>query len=251
MRIIDEIAAERQRQRDAEGWTDKHDDAHADGSLAQAAACYAASARDHAFASELMRLKPPRAGITYQDVMASMSKLPWPRSWSPEWDKREKHPPRRQLIIAAALCIAEVERIDRASGAGVEGARIDQSWTDDCPQNMAVVPVDCFGCEKPGCPNCDPIEERRACEGTANAEPRTDAGASEPPMPPPEHKAGAEAAEELYRAWVAHMSPCGDTGWAMRWEHMDDRARAPWTLMAKAARLIASSATGWRRSSEG
>lgn len=38
MSVIDEIAAERQRQVEVEGWTAEHDDKHADGSLAQAAA---------------------------------------------------------------------------------------------------------------------------------------------------------------------------------------------------------------------
>ena len=36
-----DIAAERQRQIDAEGWSTDHDDAHADGQLAIAGAAYA------------------------------------------------------------------------------------------------------------------------------------------------------------------------------------------------------------------
>ncbi len=42
---VELIAAERQRQMTAEGWTHEHDDEHDDGSLATAAACYAADAR--------------------------------------------------------------------------------------------------------------------------------------------------------------------------------------------------------------
>ncbi|PZQ21140.1 MAG: hypothetical protein DI569_12810, partial [Sphingopyxis macrogoltabida] len=41
---IDDIAAERRRQVEAEGWTPDHDDEHGDGSLAAAAATYAFSA---------------------------------------------------------------------------------------------------------------------------------------------------------------------------------------------------------------
>lgn len=35
----------------------------------------------------------------------------WP--WESKWDKRKKHGRRRQLIIAAALIVAEVERLER------------------------------------------------------------------------------------------------------------------------------------------
>ena len=38
---IEAIAAERQRQIEAEGWTPGHDDTHDRGELARAAACYA------------------------------------------------------------------------------------------------------------------------------------------------------------------------------------------------------------------
>lgn len=38
---IEAIASERQRQIEQEGWTTEHDDTHADGEMARAAACYA------------------------------------------------------------------------------------------------------------------------------------------------------------------------------------------------------------------
>jgi hypothetical protein len=41
---VERIAAERKRQISAEGWTSEHDDAHEDGAMAMAAACYAAAA---------------------------------------------------------------------------------------------------------------------------------------------------------------------------------------------------------------
>lgn len=41
MSAIDDIAAERCRQTEVEGWTPDHDDQHVGGELARAAACYA------------------------------------------------------------------------------------------------------------------------------------------------------------------------------------------------------------------
>jgi hypothetical protein len=43
---IERIAAERKRQIEEEGWTAKHDDQWKNGELADAAACYALSAKD-------------------------------------------------------------------------------------------------------------------------------------------------------------------------------------------------------------
>lgn len=81
--IIEEIAAERRRQVEAEGWTPEHDDEHWGGEMAHAAASYACP------------LIQPYA---------------WP--WDPEWWKPTT--PRRNLIKAAALLVAEIERLDRA-----------------------------------------------------------------------------------------------------------------------------------------
>jgi hypothetical protein len=115
MSAIDDIAAERQRQIDIEGWNIKHDDEHDDKSLAMAAALYA-SPRDDLVVIEL---KPH--GVKWID--------PWPwydvvdvaeRGDCPiygkrsAWDKRKKHDRRRRLVIAGALILAEIERIDRA-----------------------------------------------------------------------------------------------------------------------------------------
>jgi hypothetical protein len=92
-RVSEEILAERHRQITDEGWFPEHDDQHADGEMAQAAACYAWSGC-------------------------------WP--WDVEWDKRLKHGRRKQLIIAAALLIAEIERLDRC-----EGKVMEQQGPDD------------------------------------------------------------------------------------------------------------------------
>lgn len=82
MSVIEEIAAERRRQVEREGWTPEHDDQHNEGGLSRAAACYATS-----------------------------SKGGWP--WSDaDWKPKDR---RRDLIRAAALIVAEIERLDRAA----------------------------------------------------------------------------------------------------------------------------------------
>jgi hypothetical protein len=91
-RILEEIAAERGRQMEEEGWTPLHDDDHVAGELAKAGGCYAI------WSASTNRGK---AGHPVQ----------WP--WSPHWFKPTT--PRRDLIKAAALIVAEIERLDRAS----------------------------------------------------------------------------------------------------------------------------------------
>ena len=68
--VIEEIAAERQRQMDAEGWTLEHDDAHSKGELAQAAGVYALSAGSHDYRWVLQ-------GLPVNDYLAAAMKL-WP-----------------------------------------------------------------------------------------------------------------------------------------------------------------------------
>jgi hypothetical protein len=96
MSVIDEIAAERKRQIEQEGWTHQHDDEHDSGELAAAGAAYAINAAD--------RLHPQSQGDGNNE-----QPMFWP--WSPEWWKPRN--PRRDLIRAAALIVAEIERLDR------------------------------------------------------------------------------------------------------------------------------------------
>lgn len=84
--ICEEIANERYRQIAAEGWSYEHDDTHTDGSLGAAAACYA-----------------------HPDTAWRGSA--WPKSWASRWYKPTHR--RRDLIKAAALIVAEIERLDR------------------------------------------------------------------------------------------------------------------------------------------
>lgn len=113
---VDLIAQERQRQIEVEGWTAEHDDEHAEGELALAAALYASP-------EPLYRVSHTVLGTTFED--------PWPwwnyRNYdryndggveiktTRRWDKRRKHSPLRRLVIAGALIAAEIDRLQRGN----------------------------------------------------------------------------------------------------------------------------------------
>jgi len=87
-----DVAAERRRQIEAEGWTPEHDDAHRGGGMAFAAAAYA----------------------VYSGAGASISDSLWRwTGWSKRWFKPKN--PRADLVRAGALIVAEIERLDRAA----------------------------------------------------------------------------------------------------------------------------------------
>lgn len=92
-----DVLAERQRQVTAEGWTPKHDDQYSNGAMADAAGCYALHAHDFS-KNEIKDFVPAW----------------WP--WHAEWWKPTN--PRRDLVKAGALILAEIERIDRAADKG-------------------------------------------------------------------------------------------------------------------------------------
>jgi PRTRC genetic system protein C len=109
---VGQVALERRRQMDVEGYTSAHDDAHTDHSLAMAAAVYAAPEPVHVYRN------PP-------DQFSD----PWP--WHPIEDKRKfadagMHVPASAaeysveervalLVKAGALIAAEIDRLGRAS----------------------------------------------------------------------------------------------------------------------------------------
>lgn len=82
-----DVIAERREQVTREGWTPDHDDLHKDGALADAARAY--------LMSNLDPEEPPYM-------------WPWPLQW---WKPTTI---RRNLVKAAALIIAEIDRLDRA-----------------------------------------------------------------------------------------------------------------------------------------
>jgi hypothetical protein len=106
MTAIDDIAAERRRQILEEGWTPEHDDDHARGELAFAAAVYAInSAEPH----DQIELQVEHRGFKLRVGWAAVSTLLWP--WHRNWWKPSNR--RRDLVKAGALIVAEIERLDR------------------------------------------------------------------------------------------------------------------------------------------
>jgi hypothetical protein len=88
---IADIAAERERQVTVEGFGEAHDDEHAEGELAMAAACYALHS----------------TGKKRFSGFPSTILWPWAFLW---WRPKDR---RRDLVRAAALIVAEIERLDR------------------------------------------------------------------------------------------------------------------------------------------
>ncbi|EOV7571509.1 ead/Ea22-like family protein [Escherichia coli] len=88
--ILD-VIAERQRHQSAEGWTPEHDDQYSKSQLLWASSCYVLNAI-HPF-----------------------NRIPFGWPWTPEWWKPTN--PRRDLVKAGALILAEIERIDRQEAA--------------------------------------------------------------------------------------------------------------------------------------
>lgn len=90
---IDEFRAERGRQIDHEGWTAEHDDSHRHGELLRAAVLYRQYGRGDYLADR-------GDGAPYD----------WP--WSAEsWKPGSR---RRALVKSGALCLAELNRLQRA-----------------------------------------------------------------------------------------------------------------------------------------
>lgn len=87
-KALQDVIAERKRQVEKEGWSAEHDGEHNDGEMARAAACYANPEIWNVF------------GATH---------IGWP--WSAEWWKPADT--RRNLVKAAALLLAEIDRLDR------------------------------------------------------------------------------------------------------------------------------------------
>lgn len=112
---IELIAAERQRQQSALGWTREHDDEHTDESMAAAAACYAAP-------RQIYTMHETKRGLVMHDP------FPWghvvrngraaddPDGWHTctTAEKKAGKDRVRQLTIAGALIAAELDRVLRA-----------------------------------------------------------------------------------------------------------------------------------------
>lgn len=97
--VLREVFTERERQIVHEGFDAPHDDDHGDGQLCRAAMSYCQSASTCLSDTSVLAKKPP----SY-----------WP--WHPTWWKPKTS--RRDLIRAAALIVAEIERLDRSASTG-------------------------------------------------------------------------------------------------------------------------------------
>lgn len=107
-----DVLLERLRQVEKEGWTPEHDDEHDSGELAAAGAAYALHAADHLHAhsqgdggNEAPIFWPWQDGVCGRGEGPEKTEPAW---WKPGT-------PRRDLVKAGALILAEIERLDRAS----------------------------------------------------------------------------------------------------------------------------------------
>lgn len=111
-----DVLVERRRQIEAEGWTPERDDEYSDETMAAAAGCYALHAYDH------------------QQIDGAPAWWPWDDVfWKPT-------SPRRNLIKAGALIVAEIERLDRAGAkapAAEAGVSLDQVLEAEAPAELA------------------------------------------------------------------------------------------------------------------
>ncbi len=121
-----DVLAERRRQVEAEGWTPEHDDEHDKGEMVAAAISYA---------NRHNRYVPPPEPVRFQAIADAATQArkelvtlrewakqraaenadkpprswPWDASW---WKPKDR---RSDLVRAAALLVAEIERLDRAA----------------------------------------------------------------------------------------------------------------------------------------
>jgi len=92
--VLGEILIERCAQIEREGYSLQHDDQFVDGQLANAASCYACRAASRDW---------------YRKEFETMPAGGWPFSYR-KWKPKTR---RQDLIRAAALIVAEIERLDR------------------------------------------------------------------------------------------------------------------------------------------
>lgn len=106
-KAVVDVLIERERQQQEEGWTPAHDDRHPAGTMAKAAVAYACDA-----AVNLDERARGRPHSEFAANQAAEGPPPiWP--WDPKWWKPSPTNPRRDLVKAAALLLAEIDRLDR------------------------------------------------------------------------------------------------------------------------------------------
>lgn len=105
--VLSDIQQERNRQQVAEGYTSDHDDKHADGSLVYGAVCYSLATR--ADGDTWLEVHNSNGALRVTPRELADSLWPWTRPASAP-KATEK---RKRLVQAAALLVAEIERMDR------------------------------------------------------------------------------------------------------------------------------------------
>ncbi|WP_101339735.1 hypothetical protein [Cereibacter azotoformans] len=98
-----DVLAERARQISVEGWTPEHDDEHTLGELGLAAALYALPYEARVAGEPLLK-QDDHVGLDMALEIAC------------DWRIRPEPDVRRRKVKAAALLLAEIERLDRAEG---------------------------------------------------------------------------------------------------------------------------------------
>lgn len=101
---VELIAAERERQVSAEGWTPEHDDTHTHGEMLRAGMSYAEAARRQVLGGSENHVK------RLPDV--------WPLDWDDTKFWKPSPDPIRNLVKAGALIAAEIDRLQRANPQG-------------------------------------------------------------------------------------------------------------------------------------
>jgi hypothetical protein len=101
--LLNDIAVERMRQEEEEGFTLDHDDGQTMAELGRMAASYLLSAASQSIPEHL----------PIRQLMYHRAQLIWP---TVDVGRPTAHPPRRALVIAGALILAELERLDRRDG---------------------------------------------------------------------------------------------------------------------------------------
>jgi hypothetical protein len=114
-----DVLAERCRQIEVEGWTRLHDETeHDEGQLARAAACYATGDIHE-------RTEPVHHDGLPSRLTQTLTLWPWDMSW---WKPTS---PRRNLVKAGALILAEIERLDRIDRLSTKGDAPTKEETDE------------------------------------------------------------------------------------------------------------------------
>lgn len=110
-RAIEDVITERRRQVGRKGYDAAHDDAHDDGELALAAACFATPTQlyMHETLANEVRFFDPFPWEQRDDSRPYDGNVIQPNSTLKPVQRR------RQLVVATSLLLAEIDRLDRAS----------------------------------------------------------------------------------------------------------------------------------------